>query len=240
MSWPTPPETPIAYNPPDGAIIDYALPADASGRVTIEIADASGRVLRSFASDDPPEAVDPEINVPAYWLRPSRNPSAEPGMHRFIWDLKATAPAAFEHDYPIAAIVHDTPRAPEGVLVPPGSYTVRLTAGGRTFARTLHVDMDPRVSASPRAIQEQYDLATRLAAAMNRTFALGTDARAKKDTDAAGRYQALNGNLAAMLALVESADAEPTATMNATSSILIAGVSHGGRIPIKFRGEDEP
>ena len=231
---PLPPDEPVGENPPDGAIIDYALPADASGRVTIEIADANGRILSSFASDDPPEAVDPEINVPTYWLPPSRNPSAEPGIHRFVWDLKATAPAAFEHDYPSAAIVHDTPRTPEGVLVPPGVYTVRLTAGGRTFARTLHIDMDPRVPASPRAIEEQYVLATRLATAMNRTFALGTDAQAKKDMDAAGRYQALNGYLAAMLALVESADAEPTATMNATSSILIAGVSNGGRISMKF------
>jgi photosystem II stability/assembly factor-like uncharacterized protein len=237
---PLPPEEPVGENPPDGAVLDYALPPDFSGRVTLAIADARGRVLRTFASDDPPQAIDPEIDVPTYWVRPPSNPSAQPGIHRFVWDLCETAPDAFDHDYPIAAIVHDTPRSPEGVLVPPGTYTVRLTAGGRTLERSLRVALDPRVTASPHAIAEQFALAERIASAMNRTFALGTAARARKDAATADRYETLNGNLAAMLANVESADAEPTVAEQSTASILVAGVANGGRIPFKFRGEDEP
>ena len=47
--------SPPAENPPDGAIIDYYLPAAASGRVTLEILDAQGHLVRRFSSDDKPE-----------------------------------------------------------------------------------------------------------------------------------------------------------------------------------------
>jgi len=237
---PLPPDEPLGENPPDGAIIDYTLPAGITGRVIFTISNAAGRVVRSFASDDAARPIDPEIDVPTYWLRPSRNPSAQPGTHRFVWDLHETPPAAFEHGYPSAAIVHDTPRSPEGVLDPPGTYIVRLGAGGQAYTRVLHVAMDPRATASPVAIADQYALASRIATAMNRTFALRTQAQSAKEADAAQRYERLNGNLAAMLDLVESADAQPTATMQATSSLLLAGVSNGGHISINFRGEDEP
>src|SRR6266480_1553938 len=50
---PWPPELPAGENPPAGAVIDYALAADASGAVTLEIVEASGRVIRTYASDDP-------------------------------------------------------------------------------------------------------------------------------------------------------------------------------------------
>jgi hypothetical protein len=237
---PLPPDEPLGENPPDGAIFDYALPADTTGRVVLTVSDAKGRIIRSFASDDPAEPIDPGINVPLYWLKPPHNPSAEPGMHRFVWDLKETAPEAFDHDYPIAAIVNDTPRTPEGVLVPPGIYTVRLSVGGAGIARSVHVVMDPRVSTPPSAIAEQYALASQLAAAMNRTYALASAAKTNKNDKLASAYGELNGNLAAMLALVESADEQPTVAMQKTSAVLIAGVSNGARIPIKFRGEDEP
>ena len=234
---PLPPDEPAGENPPDGAILDYSVPAGTTGRVTIAIDDAAGHRVRTFASDDPPQAIDPEIDVPTYWVRPSRNPSAAPGMHRFVWDLRESPPAAVAHDYPIAAIVRDTPRSPEGVLVTPGTFTVRLTAGGRTETQTLRVVMDPRVTAPASAIAVQYELASRIAAAMNRTYAL---ASRTKDAPTAARYTALNGGLARMLDLVEGADAAPTANLVSTAGALIGGVANGGRIPLTLQGEDEP
>src|SRR5207248_558925 len=56
---PLPPETPEALNPPQGALIDYWLPATARGPVTLEIRDSAGETVRRFASDDKPE------NLPA-------------------------------------------------------------------------------------------------------------------------------------------------------------------------------
>ena len=51
-----------------------------------------------------------ELNVPLYWIRPPQIFSAKGGMHRFIWDLRTPTPGSVQHEYPISAIVHDTPR----------------------------------------------------------------------------------------------------------------------------------
>ena len=37
----------------DGAIIDYDLPQDAHGTVTLEVLDSTGKLLRKYTSDDP-------------------------------------------------------------------------------------------------------------------------------------------------------------------------------------------
>src|SRR5205085_8725321 len=85
---PLPPEEPMGQNPPDGAIIDYWLAANASTPVVLEVVDGTGKVVRRYASDDKPEAVnEKELRVPTYWLRPPQRLAAEAGMHRFVWDL---------------------------------------------------------------------------------------------------------------------------------------------------------
>src|SRR5205814_7513764 len=85
---PIPPDEAAGVNPPDGAIIDYMLAADAPGRVTLDILDAAGRLVRRYASDDPIERADPTTApVPVYWYRPPQTLSAAAGLHRFLWDL---------------------------------------------------------------------------------------------------------------------------------------------------------
>src|SRR3989441_4330335 len=59
---PWPPELPAAENPPAGAVIDYALAADASGPVNLEILEARGRVIRSYSSADPLLEPDPGVD----------------------------------------------------------------------------------------------------------------------------------------------------------------------------------
>jgi hypothetical protein len=59
--------------------------------------------------------------------------------------LKYAPPAAFGRGFPISAIYRDTPLYPLGPSVMPGSYTVKLTANGRSFTQPLKVKMDPRV-----------------------------------------------------------------------------------------------
>ena len=49
---PLPADEPAGENPPDGAILDYALPQDAHGAVTLEIVDAKGAVLRRYSSEE--------------------------------------------------------------------------------------------------------------------------------------------------------------------------------------------
>jgi photosystem II stability/assembly factor-like uncharacterized protein len=91
---PLPPEVPAGANPPDGAIIDYTLAANANGPVTLEILDAGGSTVRRYSSADNPPAMDKiasQYPIPMYWVRPTQILSAEAGMHRFVWDLRYRA-----------------------------------------------------------------------------------------------------------------------------------------------------
>src|SRR5581483_9989029 len=120
-------------------------------------------VVRRYSSADEPPALDPkQFNVPMYWARPARTLSARRGMHRFVWDLRYAPPGALERDFPISAIVHDTPLEPLGVLAVPAAYTVVLAAGGQTWSQPLTVKMDPRAHITPAGLLQQFRLATRL------------------------------------------------------------------------------
>ncbi len=237
---PLPPDEPVGANPPDGAIIDYSLDAASAGPVTLDITDASGAVVRSFASTDTPEPIDPEIDVPTYWVQTPRILSAAPGDHRFVWDLRYAAPKAFEHGYPIGAIVHDTPRAPEGVLVVPGTYTVHLHAGGRTYARTLRVVPDPRSTATAADLAAQFRLASEIAQGLNRSYDAYAPAKARKDAPAMSRALRANGSLARLLAIVEDADAAPTAAAKAAVDDVLHGLVAGTNANLDLNVNDEP
>jgi hypothetical protein len=142
---PLPPEEPAGQNPPDGAILDYYLPGNAT-TVTLEILNAKGEVLRYFSSNEQALPMNPDdMDVPLYWARPPRILSAKGGHHRFIWDLR-TAPPAGRKYLPISAIVHDTPGQPQGEWVLPGGYTVRLKVDGKVFVKALVLRPDPRAA----------------------------------------------------------------------------------------------
>ncbi|MEO6323247.1 MAG: glycoside hydrolase, partial [Thermoanaerobaculia bacterium] len=175
---PVPPEEPAGENPPDGAIVNYHLAEKAAGPVTLELTDATGKLVRRYASTDRPERFDDEpLIIPDFWVRPVRVPSVEAGMHRFVWDLHGPAPAALEHEFPISAIPGNTPRGPIGPAILQGTYTVTLKAGGQTLTQPLVVRMDPRVETSPEDLKSQFDAASRLCAALDRDHAAVTAAR---------------------------------------------------------------
>jgi len=207
---PLPPEEPAGKNPPDGAIIDYYLPQDAQGPVTIGVYDAAGDLVRQWSSIDKPEPIDPAIGVPTYWVRPTQIPSAAAGMHRFTWDYRYSDPPAVSRDYPISAIVHDTPIGPQGVLVLPGTYTVKLSVAGVTQSRSFQLKMDPRVTIDTPALRSQFSLAMRIVQLMGLSYAKMNHAAALKNAAAQQRYSTDNGQLASLLDVVESADAAPT------------------------------
>jgi photosystem II stability/assembly factor-like uncharacterized protein len=218
---PLPIDEPAAPNPPDGAVLDYCLPAPATGPVVLEIVDRAGALVRRFASDDPPEPVDSSANIPLWWVRPSQRIGTGAGMHRFVWDLHYPPPAALRFGYPISAVNHNTPREPRGRWVVPGTYLVRLTANGRTALQPLTVRMDPRVPATPLALQQQFALAQRMMTALVRDSSALSDARSLRAQAGAGArgdslaalvrdLTRLNGQLAGVLQLIEGADAAPT------------------------------
>ncbi len=168
---PLPPDEPMASNPPDGAVIDYYLPA-AANSVILEIADAQGKVVRRYSNTDKPDISEEDLQkqlIPLYWVKPWHALSADAGMHRWVWDLHYTAPATTRHDYPISAVPHDTPRYPLGPNALPGTYTVRLTVDGKTSTASLIVKMDPRVKAAALALQKKFQFETRMASMMSQT-----------------------------------------------------------------------
>jgi photosystem II stability/assembly factor-like uncharacterized protein len=194
---PLPPEEPGGENPPDGAILNYHLAADAQ-KVSLEILDDQGRLVRRYSSDDPaPEQNLNALDINPAWIRPFRPLPRVAGAHRFLWNMRyGPMPGG---RYTMAAVLGDTPTEAPGPWAMPGRYTVRLTVDGKSQSQPLELRMDPRVKASRQDLQRQftvaygaYDLAQRLRA---------------KGGDEANR---LAGDLFGLMRLVSDADAAPT------------------------------
>ena len=145
--------------------------------MTLEILDGA-RVVRRYASTDTAMAPADVGNTPRYWIRPTQILSAEPGMHRFVWDLRYPAPGVLNVQYPISATPHNTPKEPHGPWVVPGTYTVRLTVNGQTYTQPLTVRMDPRVKASAATLARQFALSKGVYDDINRTRGVLDELRA--------------------------------------------------------------
>jgi hypothetical protein len=159
---------------------------------------AGERLVRRYSSADTPEPIhEQDLTVPMYWVRQPRALPVTKGLHRWVWDLHYPAPDAFEHDYPISAIYRDTPRTPEGVLAVPGTYTVKLTANGRTWTQPLTVKMDPRASITPLGLQQQFTLGRKIVDMMHRSYE--------------AKLADLNNDLGTALDVIQGSDRAPTA-----------------------------
>jgi photosystem II stability/assembly factor-like uncharacterized protein len=132
-------DEPQAANPPDGAVIDYYLRADARGPVTLEILDATGTSLRTFSSEggeQPPARARAGgggiPRVSPLWIPTPQPFSAAAGMHRVVWRPVAPGsqggPGAFRR---------------RQIRLLTGTFTAKLTAEGRTYAQTFTVSGDP-------------------------------------------------------------------------------------------------
>jgi hypothetical protein len=163
---PLPPEEPAGQNPPNGAMIDYFLPAAASS-VRLEIFDAQHNLVRRFSSGrhstNSEEASSTgqatwkhqPLPVADRWIPKPEVLEKTAGMHRFVWTLtwgSSGGPAADEE-----AEFHN----PTGPKVVPGMYQVRLTVDGQTQnqAAELKVVMDPRSPATAEELAEQFRVA---------------------------------------------------------------------------------
>jgi hypothetical protein len=216
---PWPPELPAGENPPPGALIDYYLPAGVSGPVTLEVLDASGKLVRSYSSTDalltPDPAVDPAgydkvcqrnpaataCGLPLYWPAPQQPLMTTAGAHRFAWDLHFEPlgeedPSNQGDEEATGAVPHRTYPVTNAPWVPAGRYTVRLTAGGVTATQPLVVRMDPRVRTSAASLarvatltRELYDLAASAHAAAD--SARGLSGRAETPAPLRARLDSL-------------------------------------------------
>jgi photosystem II stability/assembly factor-like uncharacterized protein len=209
-----PPELPHGENPPPGGIIDYYLAADVAGPVTLDILDARGTVVRSISSADPVLVPDPALDptgydricrenpnapncrVPLFWPAPQMVLSTKKGMHRFSWDLHyepiGDEPRAAGGD--VGAVPGHTYPDVDAPWAPPGTYTVKLTVGGKEYSRPLTLRLDPRVQTSASELEhaatlsrEMYDAAIAAHAAYEEARAMVgrvTDASLKAEVEA--------------------------------------------------------
>jgi photosystem II stability/assembly factor-like uncharacterized protein len=164
-----PPEEPRGTNPPDGAFIDYALAPNA-GTVTLAIDGPLGVSFHRRSTDTPKVPTAKDVDFPAYWIVPPPVPSAQPGFHRFVWNLRAGT-------------------ASEAPFVPPGRYTIRLMTSAGTFTQTVVVLRDPRGAATDADLRAQYTLARDAAALtdrVNAAIAAATALRTKHPALASG------------------------------------------------------
>lgn len=128
-------------NPPGAASVNYYLKAASKAEPSIKIVDADGKTLRT--------------------IRGTRNA----GINRVWWDLRTepskevrlrTSPAYAPE---VRLNAEGWRPLPEGgrmtLLVPPGTYTVKLTVDGQEFSQPLTVLKDPNAGGNDADIQKQ-------------------------------------------------------------------------------------
>ncbi|MFL6764133.1 MAG: hypothetical protein ACJ8FO_02935, partial [Sphingomicrobium sp.] len=149
---PMPKDEPLAPNPPLGAMIDYALPPNASGPLEIAIYDSAGALVNRFSSTDPVKPIDlAKLTIAPEWVVSPKPPLATPGHHRFVWDLHYAKPAGLTEEDAIT-----------GVWAPPGVYTVELAANGQKLRQPLAVVADPRVKVAQADFEAEFRLARQI------------------------------------------------------------------------------
>src|SRR5205823_6878679 len=137
-------------NAPAGAVIDYYLktavdPATSGqgeqrrgersrrGRVIVTGTDARGDTV----------VVD------------SSGPGKQ-GVNRYVWTLRHAGPVRLTFDRPAGAEEEENPfRTVVGPRAVPGSYSVAVTAGGRTETTTVRVEPDPVLGGDPARFAAQ-------------------------------------------------------------------------------------
>jgi len=205
---PLPPEFPTTQNPPTGAVIDYVLPKAPTESLKLEVLDNKGEVLRIFNSSDKPQRPKARQYFADRWLQPLLLPTAIVGHNRFVWDLRLPQPRVPEYEFSIAAVPgSDSATLPQGIMVLPGKYTVRLTVDGKSMTQPLVIEKDPRSVAKPADLQAQvafYAEATQLAATNVEKYET-----AKKEKNLPEFVKAMD-ELTSLIKDLEDADGPPT------------------------------
>ena len=168
---PFPPEVPHNLNPPTGAIIYYYLGSKPSGDITLDVMDATGKVVRHMSSAPiTPVAEAAHPPEPSFWLATPMPMPTDVGTNRVNWNLRYDDPPAFSHSYEINANPEQTPASPQGPLALPGVYTLKLTVDGKSYTQTLTVRNDPRSPATLADLRAQHDLQMKIYGGMQTTW----------------------------------------------------------------------
>ena len=124
---------PYADNPIEGVVFYYWLRTTVAIPVTIEIADAQGKVIATIPETPKPSSADARADgikriSPLWEVIPQGPLPATAGMHRVVWPT--IEPGS---DDAAAPAEEQQPRVHVGV------FTARLAAGGKSLVQTFEV-----------------------------------------------------------------------------------------------------
>ena len=180
-----------AYRTLGGMSIQYWLKRPGQ-KVTLEFLDARGQTIRSYSSDPDPLWVADSLQLMAveqrrldslaalgvltesvrspaavqrptpfsnfeggYRYVPQPTVSNKAGANSFTWNLRYPDAVGFRGLIMWAAGL-------QGPTAPPGSYSVRLTAGDKTESQSFKLLKDPRSQGSQADLDEQFVFATQI------------------------------------------------------------------------------
>ncbi|MBI2408493.1 MAG: glycosyl hydrolase [Gemmatimonadetes bacterium] len=145
---------PVAYRSGLGATINYWLKTPAKS-VTIDVLDAAGNVIRTFAPDTgAAAAAAPAAGGRRFGF--TAPPPRTAGVHRFTWDLNYAGATTFP-----GMILWGATTA--GPAAAPGRYAVRLSVDGKTQIQPITVRRNPwNTEATDADLQAQFALAIKI------------------------------------------------------------------------------
>ncbi|HET9526978.1 MAG TPA: hypothetical protein VFO99_12475 [Pyrinomonadaceae bacterium] len=125
-------------NPAAGALITYYLKEklDDKADFKIQVFDRDGKLVQDL-----------------------ERPSREKGLNRVAWNLRLGGPEVRRPPTPEQISFGGGPRGP---LVLPGTYTVKMTVGGKVYEQPVEVRLDPGVTTPIAELHETLDMQIKL------------------------------------------------------------------------------
>jgi photosystem II stability/assembly factor-like uncharacterized protein len=124
--------------PRPNVVIDYSLPDGFKGKVQLDILDTSGNTVNSYVNGGkqvkPSSSTDMGTGQTVHIV--SKNLKTKAGLNRFGWDMSHTGPWN----------KNKTRRYTGGIMAKPGTYTARLTVGGKSSDQSFNLVINPNVA----------------------------------------------------------------------------------------------
>ena len=149
-------------NPPRGAMIFYSLPENVKDEVALTISNSKGQVIQTFSSEQKSQSEIEFLYGVMGSFQGDRVLTKNVGLNRFVWDLRYPAV-----DFPKGTIVWGFLG---GARVAPATYQVTLTIGDWKQTQSFQVVKDPRASALPEDLEEQFALTLQIHNRLNELY----------------------------------------------------------------------
>jgi len=188
-------DTFVAPNSPIGSYVSYSINTEPTrpGTIAIQVVAPDGSVVDELTGPD------------------------AKGTFRVLWDLR------YQFKYvppPADSGFYGPPRAP---YVPPGDYTIKLTARGRQFTQPVHVRADPRGAATPAGLRARIAINAK-AKDISRVYYETATTTAVVDSEIVALRPAAAGRPAVDSTLTDIAKQVTTLRQRARGNSIVSGI----------------